>query len=112
MAEVLVDDLDQTVHTDKTPVTKWHFAFGPEGKMTTYAIDLTESNYNRLVAALQPFLDRAEPADVPNSPKRRSASSKDTAAIRAWAVKKGLQVSDRGRISRDVQEAYRKAKRK
>jgi hypothetical protein len=40
---------------------------------------------------------------------RRSAGGEDTAAIREWAKSNGHQVSERGRISAAVREAYDKA---
>lgn len=114
MARVLVDDLDQTVHTEETPVHSWHFAFGPAGEMTTYTVDLTEKNYEKLVSALQPFIDIAGTEEVKRDAplgvaRRVSAGKGRTKEIREWARANGHEVSDRGRIPESVQEAYRLA---
>jgi hypothetical protein len=39
--------------------------------------------------------------------KPRSTSREESAAVRAWAAESGLKVSERGRISADVLEAYK-----
>ena len=53
--EVITDDLDGT--HDAQPVQ-----FGWDG--VTWEIDLAEKNRKKLEAALQPFLDKAHPANV------------------------------------------------
>lgn len=111
MAQRLVDDLDHTPDTTETPVRTWHFGSGPAGEMTTYSIDLTDDNYAKLLAALQPFIDLEGTTEVTQAPSgRRTGGS--TQAVREWAKKTGLKISDRGRIPEDVQEAYNKAHRR
>ena len=44
----------------------------------------------------------AAPAARPAAP-RRSSNTKD---VREWAKAQGMEVSERGRISADVQQAY------
>ena len=43
--------------------------------------------------------------------KAPGSSPEELAAIREWARKKGYTVSDRGRISGEIREAYSKAKK-
>jgi nucleoid-associated protein Lsr2 len=45
---------------------------------------------------------------LPASPagSRRASSRRDLGAVRAWAKSNGHEVSDRGRISAAVQQAY------
>jgi hypothetical protein len=111
MAQRLVDDLDHTPDTPETPVRTWHFGVGPAEDMTTYSVDLTDENYAKLVAALQPFIDLEGTTQVAQVRSgRRSTGSTQT--VREWAKKNGHKVSDRGRIPGDVQEAYNKAHRR
>ena len=117
MANVLADDFDQTVHTDDKPVLPWTFTYGPRNKPERYEIDLTEENYQKLVDALAPFVEVArEVEDDPKPPKgvSRARSSSRTSPdelnkIREWARANGHEVSDRGRISGKVMEAYEAA---
>ena len=103
----LVDDLDgQTA--DET------VAFGLDGKQ--YEIDLSSKNAERLRSALSEFIAAARR----NNGRRRVRSSSTASrqavdreqnqAIREWARKQGMKVSERGRIPSDVVEAYHKQK--
>lgn len=70
---ILEDDLDGTVSSDETPVLKWAFAFGPSNAMTTYNIDLTAENFDRLKEALAEFTEKAE--EVQGRSSTRSSST-------------------------------------
>jgi hypothetical protein len=82
-------------------------------------IDLSTENHDRLLEILHPYLSASGARRVRGSVttagtkgKRRvvaSGSSSDTAEIRAWAKKQGLEVNDRGRVPASVKEAYEKA---
>lgn len=116
MAHVLVDDLDQTVHTPENPVRARHFAFGDAGDMTTYTVDLTDANYQRLVAALQPFLDLKGTRELivrsggtAEDEPSKARSKEELTAIREWATKNGHKVSPKGRIAGAVLAAYDQA---
>jgi hypothetical protein len=81
----------------------------------TYEIDLGEKNRAKLEKALNPFISAARKVNG-SGPSRRSAaraatasSGPDRAAVRAWAVEHGLEVSRRGRLSKKVVEAYQQA---
>jgi hypothetical protein len=103
-----VDDLDGSEASGT-------FDFSLEGR--NYQVDLSDQNAAKLRDALAPFIDVARKTggrrrgrtqrqtamtDTP-SPSNRE----DTAAIREWARAHGHKVSDRGRISKSVMEAYK-----
>lgn len=72
-----------------------------------YEIDLTEANADKLQAALAPFVAAARRVD-----QRRTGLTvvtSDLRTIRAWARANGVKVSERGRVSQDVQDAFRAA---
>ncbi|MGM1016944.1 MAG: histone-like nucleoid-structuring protein Lsr2 [Actinomycetota bacterium] len=106
----LVDDIDGTVLADGEGESI-HFSLNG----TAYEIDLTEENAAALRAAFQPFIDAGRRSSVASAarsaaPRRRSsARTSDTAAIREWAKENGHAVSERGRISAPIVEAYRAA---
>jgi hypothetical protein len=114
-----VDDLDGSEASGTVD-------FGLDGRR--YEIDLSEVNAARLREALAPFIGVARTAGGRRSAGRRSGSGRgarqsvagaqgtparssreETAAIRQWARDHGHQVSDRGRISKSVMEAYQAA---
>lgn len=98
---------------DGTPDAMGH-TFALNGK--PYEIDLSAANADALVAALQPFIDKARPAGstvTPKASQSRSKTSKpagstpeyDKAAFKTWAVEHDVKLS-RGRPPRDVVERY------
>ena len=105
-----VDDLDGSVITDSAGGT---VVFSIEGK--AYEIDLSGANTEKLYEALNPFIESARP--VGTSTQRRRASSSGSGSgssdrlqeIREWAKSNGHQVASRGRISREIQDAYARA---
>lgn len=102
----LVDDLDnRELNGDGQTVT---FGF----QKTEYEIDLSEQNVKRLHDALAPFIAAGRRVGGRTSGGSTSATKADHAqlqAMRQWAKEQGMKVSDRGRISREVQEAYHAA---
>jgi hypothetical protein len=82
-------------------------------KGTSYEIDLSKKNVDKMVKALKPYTSAARKAGGRRSGwGRTTASGADRAQlakIREWARANGHQVSDRGRISAAVQEAYHQA---
>ncbi|GAA4871917.1 histone-like nucleoid-structuring protein Lsr2 [Actinomycetospora straminea] len=115
----LVDDLDQS-EADET------VEFGIDG--ATYEIDLSEANASALRDALADYVAHARRSGG----RRRSSSASSSGstggrrgsgggggraavdreqnqAIREWARKQGMTVSERGRIPSEVSEAYHKA---
>jgi hypothetical protein len=114
----LVDDLDGEA-ADET------VEFGIDGK--NYEIDLSKENAGRLRDALADFVSAARRAGgrrrggnnagssnnngggAGSAPKGRTAIDREqNQAIRDWARKRGMKVSDRGRIPAEVLEAYHK----
>lgn len=96
---VLVDDLDGT-EADET------VTFGLDG--TTYEIDLTDKNARALREALSGYVGHARKVSAGRrgSGRRTASSSSNTKAVREWAKSQGMAVSERGRISGEVQQAY------
>ena len=100
----LVDDLDnQELIDDGQTIT-----FGLQ--KTQYEIDLSSQNAQKLHDALAPFIAAARRV---NGRSSGSSSAKSDAnefqAMRQWAKDHGMKVSSRGRVSKEVQEAYRAA---
>src|SRR5690554_276499 len=73
-----------------------------------YEIDLSAEN----AAQLRQEFDKWVSAGRRVSSRRGSASrarSNDSAKVRAWAKDNGFDVSERGRISAEIREAYAQA---
>ncbi len=99
-----VDDLDGSVITDGSGGT---VAFSFQGK--SYEIDLSADNREKLAAALDPYISKARPTGQrgrASAPQPRSGGGNRLQEIREWARSNGYTVSDRGRISKEIQEAY------
>lgn len=96
---VLVDDLDGTEATETV-------TFGLDG--TTYEIDLNDANAASLREALSGYVGHARKVTGARRGRKSagSASSSNTKDVREWAKSQGMDVSERGRISADVQQAY------
>ncbi|HEY4003691.1 MAG TPA: Lsr2 family protein [Pseudonocardia sp.] len=104
----LIDDLDG----DKADET---VEFGLDGK--NYEIDLSSGNAGKLRDALADYVASARrpggrrrsggAASAAAAAARRPAVDREqNQAIRDWARKRGMKVSDRGRIPADVLDAY------
>jgi hypothetical protein len=102
----LIDDLDGNT-ADET------VEFGIDGK--NYEIDLSKGNAGKLRDALAAYVGAARRAggarrrgsSASSAPARRPAIDREqNQAIREWARKRGMKVSDRGRIPAEVLDAY------
>ena len=100
----LVDDLDGKT-ADET------VTFGLDGK--SYEIDLTGRNASKLRDALAEYVAAARRASSRRGTRSASAAGRvspvdreQNQAIREWARKQGMKVSDRGRIPAELSEAY------
>jgi hypothetical protein len=101
----LVDDLDGGA-ADET------VSFAIDG--TSYEIDLSGKNAQKLRDAVTPFLGAARKVgrvSARSGGRGRSGGSatvdrEQNQAIREWAKKKGLNVSERGRIPAEIVERY------
>ena len=97
---VLVDDIDGSDATETV-------AFGLDG--TSYEIDLNDSNAAALREALSGYIGHARKVTGGRGRRRRtsSATSGPSASdLREWGRANGFQVSERGRVSSEVREAY------
>ena len=104
IATPLVGDLDSDGATETV-------AFAYRG--VNYEIDLSEKHAAALDEVLAPYLANARRVRTkPATPRRAAAKSSVPAGpkqVRAWAKNKGIEVSDRGRISADVMRQYQAA---
>ncbi|MDP9849123.1 histone-like nucleoid-structuring protein Lsr2 [Streptosporangium lutulentum] len=107
IVESFVDDLDGSE-------AEGTIAFAIEG--SSYEIDLSGPNADKLRAALAPFINAARPVrqERPGRGRKLSVSGRaldreKSSAIRAWAKEQGLNVSERGRIAAKIVEQYEAA---
>lgn len=97
---ILVDDLDGSEAAETV-------TFGLDG--TSYEIDLNDGNATALREALSGYIGHARKVSGGSRRGGRrttGGSSSNTKAVREWAKANGYDVSERGRISADVQQAY------
>ena len=83
--------------------------FSYEGK--NYSIDLASKNKAKLDKALAPYIQAGTKVSQARSLARRGAHglSEDVAVIRSWARDQGMEVSERGRVSQKVRDAFNSA---
>lgn len=97
----LIDDIDQTEGAETV-------TFALEG--VTYEIDLSTKNAAKLRDSLAPWIGHGRRVVASRSASATRAGSRrastDSAAVREWARANGHTVSERGRISRAVMDAY------
>jgi hypothetical protein len=89
------------------------------GSQADETVDLSSANAGKLRDALANFVGAARKAGRPTrvngsaaaAPVRSASVDREqNQAIREWARKRGMKVSDRGRIPSDVTEAYHQEK--
>ena len=97
---LLEDDVDGT-KADET------IEFGIDG--TTYNIDLSDSNAEKLRGALDGYISKARKVSGKRSGGRKVSIGVDLKAVRAWAKSNGVDISERGRVSQNVLEQYQAA---
>ena len=96
----LIDDLDGTDAEETV-------SFGLDG--VSYEIDLSQANAAQLRDDLAKWVGSARRVKgrVSRTTRATGGNSKDDLnKIREWGRQNGYQVSERGRVSREVQEAY------
>ena len=101
----LIDDIDGSKADESVE-------FAIDGK--SYEIDLSSANSTRLRDALAPFVGaarrsggrRSGSASASPAPARQGTDRELNQAIREWAQKEGMKISERGRIPSNVLEAY------
>lgn len=98
---ILVDDITGGEATETVE-------FGLDG--VTYEIDLSDENAAELRDGLATWIGHARRSGGRRQTRRRGAGAtargSDVAKIREWGKENGYTLSDRGRIPREVQEAY------
>jgi hypothetical protein len=106
---ILVDDIDGG-EADET------VSFSLDG--VSYEIDLSESNATELRDALAQWVGHARRVGGRSTTRRAAAPKKngaapaakaDLAEVRSWARESGYEVSDRGRVSAQILQAYDEA---
>lgn len=100
---ILVDDIDESEAAETV-------FFGLDG--VQYEIDLSASHAAELRDSLAGFVGHARKVAGARRTRRGSSaagSDGDTKAIRTWAKENGYEVSDRGRVSAEIREAYASA---
>jgi uncharacterized membrane protein len=101
---VLQDDFDGSDATETV-------SFALDG--ASYEIDLSDKNASALRDSLRPWiaparrLSKRGRAAVPGNAK--PFDQVDNRSVRAWARANKIEISNRGRISADVVDQYRKA---
>lgn len=104
----LIDDLDGSEASET-------LEFALDG--VAYQIDLSAGNANKLRDGLASFVASARrsggrkrvagrPLGGVNKARPAAADREQNQAIREWARKQGMKVSDRGRIPAEVLDAY------
>lgn len=110
--EIFVDDIDGK--EDETVETR-RYSVGRQG----YTIDLSAKNYEKMLKALEPFMavstkEEAPPRSVRGVRRATAPKVNDkgysASDVREWAKAEGKEVSERGRIHKDIIEAYEYAK--
>ena len=113
--ELLIDDLDGSRLEEGEGDT---ITFGYQG--AEYTIDLSQQHVDEFHNALAKYIGAAQKVSGRRSPSTTTSprSNKSTTkpdktqlgAIRTWAREHGHTVSDRGRISQEVIDAYNSTK--
>lgn len=93
----LVDDVDGGKAAETV-------AFALDG--VSYEIDVSTENASKLRDDLSRFVQHGRRVTSRKPRRPAPAPSHDRAAVRAWAREHGHEVSERGRIPRDVIEAF------
>jgi hypothetical protein len=113
----LVDDIDGSVIDDESGETIEFAVNGVE-----YVIDLKAKNATEFHRKLDYYIEHStrvggrkrkpSPAGAAPTAKTGTPAKRDpaqTRAIRQWAADEGYEISDRGRIPADIEEAYNAA---
>jgi hypothetical protein len=98
---LLVDDLDGSPAEETV-------SFSLDG--VSYEIDLTAPHAAEMREAMAQWIASSRRAGGRTSRGRgrRQGADNQVSVIRAWALANGYQISDRGRVSAEIREAYAK----
>jgi Lsr2 len=84
--------------------------FGLDG--TAYEIDLSTAHSDELRSALQTYIAHARKVGGTRRAARggrRTPTTIDSQAVRAWAKEQGIEIKDRGRVPANIVAQYREA---
>lgn len=109
VVETHYDDLDESTEDVRT------VTLAVDGQ--SVEIDLSAKNFEKLSKALAPYLEAGRKTSGRSTTRQRRATaaanapakSSDTQAIREWAQANGHEVNSRGRIKKDIVDAYEAA---
>jgi hypothetical protein len=94
---VFTDDIDGSDAADTV-------RFGLQG--TSYEIDLSKKNADKLAKILEPYVQAARKASSSGSRRpaagRSRAAGPSPAAVREWARTEGMEVKDKGRVPAEL----------
>lgn len=93
----LTDDIDGSTASST-------IAFSYEG--TNYEIDLSKANAKAFEKTMALYVGHARKVRNTRRTSPRRANATDLGAVREWARANGYDVSDRGRVSAVILEAY------
>ncbi len=98
---VLIDDLDGGPAEETV-------SFALDG--TKYEIDLNTANAAQLREDLSKWAALARKVSTTSRGRRSAVTARkgrsDASAIREWAREQGMEVSERGRVSQELRDAY------
>lgn len=100
----LIDDIDGKEIADNGQTLAFSF------RATSYEIDLSERNAKKLATTLSPYIAAARTVGGRRAPSTNvGADRSQSAAMREWATSHGYNVSKRGRIGQEIQDAFHNA---
>lgn len=110
MAKTTVVTITDDIDGSTDDVVTCAFGLGSD----QFEIDLNAEHREELENFLAKFIEHARPVKGSGrrqqaKPSRKAVDRDRTQEIRRWAKEQGLNVSERGRISREVTEAYEAA---
>jgi len=95
----LVDDVDGSPAEESVN-------FALDG--VNYVIDLSAENASKLRDALSLWVDHARRTGGRRTRGRRPTGGPTANEVRQWANSPGYEVSERGRVSNEIREAYQR----
>lgn len=101
---VIKDDLTHEIIDQKDAES---IEFSVNGK--SYAIDLGKKNAAEFHRSLEKYIAVASKVGGAKTGRPSRGAKEDLAAIRQWGKANGFAVSDRGRVSSELKEAFAKA---
>ena len=95
-SRVLIDDINGQPDAQEVRFT-W--------QGTAYVLDLAEENYTALATVIEQFIPHAKVRSRSNA--ARKSRPTNASIIRDWARENGMEVPNRGRLPKEVVDAYK-----